>query len=80
MSELRKCEVCRGTKKIMGIGHMESKCDACLGVGWIDRESVIDKLTKQTETPQVEPTETTESIDKPVKKPRKKPVKKAKKK
>ena len=33
--EVKRCDICRGKKKVMGLGMLEKKCVACNGVGHI---------------------------------------------
>jgi phage FluMu protein Com len=49
MSELQKCPTCDGRKKIIGMGHIEKKCDPCVGIGWIDKpeEKPLDQPVKK---------------------------------
>lgn len=35
---LKRCWACGGQKKVMGMGMIEKKCDACKGVGMIEEE------------------------------------------
>jgi hypothetical protein len=46
-STLHKCPVCNGKKIIMGVGHMERKCDTCKGIGWIDVPKVLQEIPQQ---------------------------------
>lgn len=48
MSDLERCDICQGKKKIMGIGGMEKKCKYCDGVGWIEKEIKPVKENKKT--------------------------------
>ncbi len=38
MSDLQKCLICKGQKKIIGMGYIETKCENCHGVGWIEAD------------------------------------------
>lgn len=44
--DLVRCPVCRGRKKIIGLGLLEKDCDHCVGIGWISKKPVEIKVKK----------------------------------
>jgi len=37
MAELIKCIPCQGRKIVLGLGNMSRKCDACKGIGYVEK-------------------------------------------
>ena len=64
MIEPIHCSICRGRKKILGLGSMMKECPSCKGAGWIEIE---------VKTCCGEPIEETMDIPKVKKKPGRKP-------
>lgn len=48
MNSLIRCDSCHGTKKIMGMGGIQTPCPYCKALGWIETNEVsavkIDNL------------------------------------
>lgn len=40
MAEIERCTMCRGTKRILGLGMMDRQCPNCKGIGWVSVEAV----------------------------------------
>lgn len=38
---ISRCDVCRGSKHVLGLGGMTKKCDACSGVGYRSFEDIV---------------------------------------
>jgi len=53
--ELIRCPACGGTKKIIGLGMVERKCDECNGVGFVDMEDaeIIESVNGHASKPVV---------------------------
>ena len=52
MSELKRCDTCKGRKVLMGLGCIEKKCQTCSGLGWVDHvEEPIEFLKEKKEKP-----------------------------
>lgn len=41
---LERCERCRGTKRVVGMGNIEKKCPECNGVGWIEKKAEVNLI------------------------------------
>ena len=39
----KRCDACRGQKKVKGLGCMLKKCEACNGTGYIEQDIVDDE-------------------------------------
>jgi len=39
---MQRCTICRGTKKVMGMGAIAKSCESCKGIGYIEAAKVID--------------------------------------
>ena len=39
----KRCDACRGQKKVKGLGCMLKKCEACNGTGYIEQDIVEDE-------------------------------------
>ena len=46
MSDIIRCDSCKGRKRVLGMGGMEKQCPDCGGIGWRERESQCDILTE----------------------------------
>lgn len=44
MSQLLRCDSCKGTKSILGMGGMKKPCIQCKGIGWIETDTVTPKV------------------------------------
>lgn len=51
MYELMRCDVCKGRKRVLGMGGMENKCQSCKGVGWIEAENNRPVSIENLKTP-----------------------------
>jgi hypothetical protein len=49
MSDLKRCLLCKGTKKVMGLGLIPRDCTACGGIGYVNAEPIIKRRKKQEE-------------------------------
>jgi hypothetical protein len=44
---MQKCQRCRGTKKVMGLGWIEKDCNVCGATGYVkDEVKLADKVLK----------------------------------
>lgn len=54
MSNLIRCESCKGLKKTVGLGLIERDCDECKGVGWtnnkLEEPEDISELSSESDT------------------------------
>ena len=39
----KRCDACRGQKKVKGLGCMLRKCETCNGTGYIEQDDVQDE-------------------------------------
>lgn len=39
-SDLKRCTLCNGSKRVVGLGLLEKQCPTCLGIGWISTKPV----------------------------------------
>lgn len=46
---LTRCNTCRGTKKVTGLGGMVKECATCKGVGFVKIDEVL-KVNTETQT------------------------------
>jgi phage FluMu protein Com len=46
MSQIKRCTVCKGFKKIVGLGMVEKECSDCKGIGFIEvkEEPIVDNI------------------------------------
>jgi phage FluMu protein Com len=51
MSEIIRCDSCRGLKRIVGLGMIEKDCPECRGVGFVELMPV-EVITDDAETVQ----------------------------
>ena len=35
-TELIRCDICNGKKRVLGMGGMEKPCPVCKAIGWIE--------------------------------------------
>ena len=47
---LVRCAVCRGQKKIKGLGCMLKKCVACSGAGYVEQDAQEDNIETASDT------------------------------
>ena len=38
----KRCELCNGKKKIIGLGMIEKDCDECNGVGYVQIKTEVE--------------------------------------
>lgn len=49
MSDLVKCEACKGKKRILGMGGIYKDCKTCSGIGWVEKSITADELIEAHE-------------------------------
>jgi DnaJ-class molecular chaperone len=54
----QRCHVCRGQKKVRGLGCLLKKCDVCGGTGYIESETEAEQELETVET-----VETVQKVD-----------------
>lgn len=55
--DLKRCTLCNGSKRVIGIGLLEKQCPTCLGIGWISTHPVDCAKTKTRKSRKIVKTE-----------------------
>jgi len=63
MNVITRCPLCRGTKKMVGMGMTERDCERCAGKGTVSvKPEAIREAKKEEETKVVEPIAKDEAV------------------
>lgn len=57
MSKTKRCDRCRGSKIVMGLGGMQHKCKVCSGLGYalkVDEEDEKEFLETKTQDKKID--------------------------